>query len=138
LSDAELAFLLNRFDPGELYQYEQERELSTDLLKEWLVCFKFKDWTVTETQQLPVTQEMRLARAEEIARSLNDPSRWHSHGRGITMSILRNELKLKVGDFGANRDLNEAIRAYYKLLKDYMEKRNYEVTVHTKHQFSGW
>jgi hypothetical protein len=137
LSDAEMAFLLNRFDPGELYQYEQERELSTDLLKEWLVCFKFKDWNVTETRQLPVTSEMRSARAEEIARSLNNPSRWHSHGRGITMSILRNDLQLKIGDFGANRDLNEAIRAYYKLLKDYMEKRNYEIAIHTGNQFFG-
>ncbi|MCD4727282.1 MAG: hypothetical protein K8R46_06455 [Pirellulales bacterium] len=138
LSDAELAFLLNRFDPGELYQYGQERELSTDLLTEWLVRFKFKDWTVTETQQHPVTPEMRQARAEEIARSLNDPSRWHSHGRGITMSILRNDLKLKIGDFGENRNLNDAVRGYYKLLKDYMEKRNYDITVHAKHQFLGW
>jgi hypothetical protein len=137
LSDAEMAFLLNRFDPGELYQYEQERELSTDLLKEWLVRFKFKEWTVTETQQLPVTEKMRLTRAEEIARSLNDPSRWHSHGRGITMSILKNDLQLKIGDFGADGELNEAIRGYYKLLKDYMEKRNYEIVVHTSHQFFG-
>lgn len=138
LTEAELAFLLNRFDPGELYQYEQERELSTDLLKQWLVRFKFKDWVVTETQQVPVTQEMRLSRAEEIARSLNNPSRWHSHGRGITMSILRDELKLKIGDFGANRDLNDAIRGYYKLLKDYMEKRNYDIIFHTRACFSGW
>ena len=138
LSDAELAFLLNRFDPGELYQYEQERELSVDLLTQWLVGFKFKEWTVTETKQIPVTQEMRLARAEEIARSLNDPSRWHSHGRGITMSILRNDLKLRIEDFGANRDLNDAIRAYYRLLRDYMEKRSYDITVHTAHQFYGW
>ena len=49
LTDAEMAFLLKRFDPGELYQYEQERELSIELLKEWLVKFKFKDWVVTET-----------------------------------------------------------------------------------------
>ncbi len=137
LSDAELAFLLNRFDPGELYQYEQERELSVDLLKQWLVEFKFKDWTVTETKQTSVTPEMRLARAEEIARCLNDPSRWHSHGRGITMSILRNDLNLKIVDFGNNGELNEVIRAYYKLLKDYMEKRNYDITVHTVHMFFG-
>jgi hypothetical protein len=138
LSDAEMAFLLNRFDPGELYQYEQERELSTELLREWLVRFKFKEWTVTESRKLPVTEEMRLARAEEIARSLNDPSRWHSHGRGITMSILKNDLHLKVEDFGANQDLNSAIMGYYKLLRDYMEKRNYDIIVHTANQFFGW
>jgi len=137
LNDAELAFLLNRFDPGELYQYEQERELSTDLLKQWLVQFKFKDWVVTETKQVPVTPEMRSARAEEIARSLNDPSKWHSHGRGITMAILRDELKLKIRDFGEDKDLNEAIRSYYKLLKDYMERRDYDIVFHTRARFSG-
>jgi ClpP class serine protease len=135
LTDAELAFLLKRFDPGELYQYEQERELSIDLLKEWLVRFKFKDWAVTEGRQLPVTQQMRVDRAEEIAKTLNDTAKWHSHGRGITMPILRDELKLKIGDFGANRELNEAIRGYHRLLKDYMGKMRYEIVVHTRHRF---
>ena len=89
-----MAFLLKRFDPGEMYQYEQERELSIELLKEWLVSFKFKDWTVTKTRQLPVTQQMRIDRAEEIAKALNDTARWHSHGRGITMPLLKDELHL--------------------------------------------
>ena len=137
LTDAELAFLLQRFDPGELYQYEQERELSIELLKEWLVQFKFKDWSVTESRKMPVTQEMRVARAEEIAKALNDTQRWHSHGRGITMPILRNKLNLKIIDFGENRELNEAIRAYHKLLKDYMVKRNAEIIVHTRSKFLG-
>jgi len=138
LTDAELAFLLNRFDPGELYQYEQERELSTELLREWLVNFKFKDWTVTETSQTPVTEEMRGERAEEIARSLTDPSRWHSHGRGITMPILRKELNLKIVDFGSDDELNGAIRGYYKLLQDYMEKMDYGIVFHTRTQFTGF
>jgi hypothetical protein len=137
LTDAEMAFLLNRFDPGELYQYEQERELSIEFLKEWLVKFKFKDWTETETQRLPVTPEMRNNRAEDIAKALNDTARWHSHGRGITMPILRDEIKLKISDFGAIKELNDAIRGYHKLLKDYMTKMNYNIIVHTKTKFMG-
>jgi ClpP class serine protease len=37
LTTAELTYLLQNFDPAELYQYEQERELSIALLEEWLV-----------------------------------------------------------------------------------------------------
>jgi ClpP class serine protease len=33
LTTAELAFLINRFDPAELYMYEQAREMSISLLK---------------------------------------------------------------------------------------------------------
>jgi hypothetical protein len=137
LTDAEMAFLLNRFDPGELYQYEQERELSIEFLKEWLVKFKFKDWTITETQRLTVTPEMRKNRAEQIAKALNETARWHSHGRGITMPILIDEINLKISDFGANKELNDAIRGYHKLLKDYMAKMKYDIIVHTKTQFMG-
>lgn len=137
LTDAEMAFLLKKFDPGELYQYEQERELSIELLKEWLAKFKFKDWVVTESHQLPVTTEMRADRAEEIAKALNDTARWHSHGRGITMPILRNELKLRINDFGENTELNGAVRGYQKLLKDYMMRREHEMVVHTRSRFWG-
>ena len=135
LSEAELAFLLRRFDPGELYQFEQERELSIELLKEWLVRFKFKDWVVTDTNKTPVTDEMRLNRAEEIAKALNDTARWHSHGRGITMPILRDELKLKIVDFGKDEDLNRGVRGYHKLLRDYMMRRKHDVVVHTRAKF---
>jgi len=33
--------LIQGFDQGELYYYEQARELSIALLKEWLVKYKF-------------------------------------------------------------------------------------------------
>src|SRR5579863_7668178 len=44
LTTAELTFLVEKFDPAELYSYEQARELSIALLKEWLVRYKFKNW----------------------------------------------------------------------------------------------
>lgn len=43
LSTAELAFLINRFDPAELYMYEQAREMSISLLKEWLVKIQVQE-----------------------------------------------------------------------------------------------
>ncbi len=77
LTTAELSILIQNFDLGELYYYEQARELSIALLKEWLVKYKFKNWKKTKTRGLRVTQQMRRARAEEIGMKLNNPDLWH-------------------------------------------------------------
>lgn len=66
LTTAELAYLVEKFDPAELYRYEQERELSIALLEDWLVKYKFKNWKVTETSKKPVTATMRKKRAKAI------------------------------------------------------------------------
>ena len=86
LSAAETTYLLTKFDPAELYQYEHARELSITLLKEWLVKYKFKNWTVTQTRKLTVTPAMRRQRAQEIAEKLNNPDRWHTHGHGLLVA----------------------------------------------------
>jgi ClpP class serine protease len=119
LTSAEMAYLINRFDPAELHQFEQARDLSKALLKEWLAKYKFKDWLETETTKTPVTAAMREKRAEEIAEMLNDTKLWHTHSRGISMAVLRRDLNLKVDDFGAKPGLNARIREYYKALSDY-------------------
>ena len=54
LNTAELV-LLNNLDPGELYQFEQARLLSHDLLTDWLSTYKFKDWEVHSSTGAPVT-----------------------------------------------------------------------------------
>lgn len=128
---AELQVLLN-FDQGELYSYEQARDLSVSLLEEWLVKYKFKNWKKTETRRVNVTLAMKKHRAREIAKILNDARRWNSHGIGISMERLRKDLNLKIDDFGKSRRLNELIRSYHKLLTDYMQKRGQRAVVHTR------
>ena len=135
LTTAEYA-LLNKLDLGELYQFEQARELSIDLLIRWLTQYKFKNWTRTETQQLEVTEEMKADRAREIAALLNDPEKWHSHGRAIDMETLRgDEVKLKIDSFEDDADLYHLIRAYFELLRDYMNREENISFVHTKEYF---
>ena len=85
ISLAEVQLLIDGFDQAELYQYEQVRELSISLLKEWLVKYKFKNWKKTETRKKVVTQQMRTQRAGQVARILNKTERWHVHGYGISM-----------------------------------------------------
>ncbi len=130
ITPAEVQLLISAFDQAELYKYEQERLLSIALLKEWLPQYKFKNWDKTETRQLPVTDEMRKARAEEIATELNKTERWHVHGYGISMEVLRRELKLKIEDFGKNKLLDEKIWLYHNLLDDYMIRRENKGVLH--------
>ncbi|MBL8010516.1 MAG: hypothetical protein JNJ64_07910 [Flavobacteriales bacterium] len=122
LTTAELTILIEKFDPAELYHYEQARELSISLLKDWLVKYKFKNWTRTQTKKKSVNQIMKRRRAEFVARILNDTERWHSHGHGISMEVLRRDVKLQIRDFGLEPQLNGEIRIYYRLLSDYMSK----------------
>lgn len=131
LTTAELQFLIQRFDPAELYSYEQAKALSNQLLKQWLVKYKFKDWNETETSKTPVTLAMKETRASEIADALNNTTKWNSHARPISMEILRTDLKLKIEDFGVNPSLSKAIKCYHRLLRDYMARRGHRWAIHT-------
>lgn len=138
LTSAELAYLIENFDPAEMYRYEQARDLSIALLEEWLVNFKFNDWTVTETRQEPVTDEMKRDRAREIATKLNDTAKWHSHNRGISMDMARRELNLRIEDIEDTSGLHEALTHYATLLYDYKTRRGNEFFVlHWKGGYHG-
>ncbi len=129
ITKGEVALLLN-FDQAELYKFDQARELTISLLKEWLVNYKFRDWKVTEGRSKRVTNQMRTSRAASIAKKLNDTERWHSHGYGISMDVLRHELNLVIDDFGINHKLCNAIRSYHDLFEDYLGKRRIIMAVH--------
>jgi len=133
LTMAEMGLMVNGFDQAELYKYEQERELSIALLEEWLAKYKFKNWKKTKTRQIKVTKAMRKERASIIAKELNNTERWHTHGIGISMEVLRKDknLKLIIDDFGENSKLCGIIKSYNSLLDDYMMKRTHKGVIHT-------
>lgn len=135
ITSVEVAYLVTNFNPAELYLYEQSSVLSIALLKEWLVKYKFKNWTQTETHGKKVTNSMRVRRAEKIARVLQDTRRWNSHGRGISMEVLRREVNLKIDDFGENPELLQAIRKYYRLLLDFMTNLGDTSVIHSHDQY---
>ena len=127
--------LLQQLNVAELYQFEQARELSVELLIKWLSKYKFKDWKFTETTNTSVTVKMKKKRAKEIATLLNDPNRWHSHGRGIDISTLRRELKLRIEDYSENKELSMPVREYFSLLQDYLNREKLVSFVHTEEYF---
>jgi len=125
LTDAELAYLLRNFDPGELYQYEQARDLSVALIEDWLARYKFKDWRVTAGSGTRVTSAMKRARAKDVALKLNETQRWHSHNRGISMDVARRDLKLQIIDIDDNAELSDALRVYNQLMLNYRMARGH-------------
>lgn len=127
---AEVQLLISGFDQAELYKYDQARELSITLLKEWLVKYKFKNWSKTRTNGTPVTSARKKRRAAAIAKKLNDTGRWHSHGHGISRDVLERDLDLIIDDFGGDPKLDDAVRCYYSLLDDYMSKLGHIGAVH--------
>lgn len=134
LSTAELV-LLQKLDLAELHQFELARDLSIALLKRWLTRYKFKDWVRTETRGDIVSEEMKEERAAWIARQLNDHERWLTHGRGIDMQTLRDELKLKVTDFGEAPELKKAVWDYFWFLRDHMARNGLVSFVHNSYLF---
>lgn len=129
LTTIELA-LAQQLDLAELHRFEEARELSISLLKEWLTKYKFKNWLKTETRQVDVTEEMRKERAEEIARDLMDHQKWHSHGRPICMNVLKNDLHLQIDDLADKPLLHKHIKGYHSFLCDYMTKMSMRCVVH--------
>jgi len=130
LSQAEF-IILKEFDLAELRAYEQAKELTIDQLKKWLVQYKFKNWN-THKDNKTVTLEEKIERAEEIAAKLSNSNIWKSHGRPINITILENELELKIDDFGKDQKLNNLIKTYNRLLIDYINKNAYIIFIHTR------
>lgn len=137
LNMADIA-LLNKLDLGELYQFEQARELSHELLTKWLSTYKFKDWHKHSSTGAKVTEDEKRERAEEIAAALSDHERWHSHGRMISRETLTSSsegLRLEIEKIESNSDLSSALDNYVALLKDYVQREKYLSFVHTREYF---
>jgi len=130
LTDAEFAILQNQ-DLATLRRYEQARELSVSLLKDWLVKYKFKDWNTHSSTGKNVTLEEKQNRALEIATALSDHNKWHSHGRMISIKTLTDDLRLKIEDYTRDIEVKSAIRQYSDLLLDCLQSREISHMFHT-------
>jgi len=114
--EAETQGVLNPFDatmvaqitPGELGSVFHALKFAEDLVVEWLINYKFKKWTVTETSKKPVTEEMKKIRAEDIAKELTKHSKWRSHGRSIKIDDLE-EIGLQITRVDDNPTLAEIV-----------------------------
>lgn len=135
LTNAELV-LLQKQDIAMLRRYEQAKELTIALLKNWLVNYKFKNWNIHSSNSNKsgeaVTDEEKIARAEFIATELSNNSKWHSHGRSINIDTLKTVLKLKIEDYSYEKDKTELIRGYNELITEYINKNNIDAFMHSR------
>lgn len=131
LTDAEF-MMLQRLDLATLRRYEQARDLSVSLLKQWLVKYKFKEWAQHSSTNpgQAVTDEEKEQRAEQIAKDLSDNNRWHSHGRMIGINTLTSGLKLKIEDYTQEAELRQNLRVYSELLAEHAERQQSSFMLH--------
>lgn len=134
LNTAEYA-LLSKLDLGELHQFEQARALSVDLLENWLSQYKFKDWATHSSTGAPVTDQEKRDRAKEIGTVLSNNERWRSHGRGIARQTLTDEIRLKIDKIEDTPGLVEKVDDYFGLLRDYMDRSQFRMFIHTREFF---
>lgn len=138
LTDAEFLILQGQ-DLATLGRYEQARDLTITLLKQWLTEYKFSTWTVHNSdlnkKGNPVTLQEKQERAEEIARILGDNRRWHSHGRMIGINTVRDVLRLKVEDYSNDSMLRGMIRSYNDLIIEYILRTGHQFFMHNRIYF---
>lgn len=115
---------LNSQDMAFITFCEQAKNLTIKLLEKWLVQYKFKKWTTHRSNNQPVTESEKSARAKEIAIQLGDNKKWHSHGRPISISDLEG-LKLEITDYTENTSLRNLIREYNGLMCTYIDAGNF-------------
>ena len=126
--------MLKSLDLAKLALFEQARDLSVDLLKRWLVDYKFRNWTVHRTTNpgAIVTDHEKAERAEQIARDLADHKRWRSHGRSLDIAKMA-ELKIEIDDYSDIPDLRSAIRSYNDLLTGFIDRMRIDFVMHSHH-----
>jgi hypothetical protein len=78
---------------------------------------------------------MRTTRAASIGNILSDTKRWNSHGRGISMEILRRDVRLQIQDLQDDDPGYQLVRRYYRLLKDFMGVLGHTAVLHFDNRF---
>jgi hypothetical protein len=126
--------MLKSIDLAKLALFEQAKDLSVDLLKKWLVDYKFKNWTVHRTNNVgaPVTPQEKADRAEQIARDLADHKRWRSHGRSLDVGKLTS-LRIEIDDYSDESALSDAIRGYNDPLTGFVDRMGIDFFMHSHH-----
>lgn len=107
---------LNPFDaqmvaqiaPQEIEGISNALIFAINCVKEWLPKYKFKKWTVTETRNISVDDNMRIQRAEEIATELTKQDKWNSHGLSLKIKDL-NDVGLKPINIDDDKEMADMV-----------------------------
>jgi len=125
--------MLSNLSPGELQHAEDALEFAKDLVRDWLVRYKFKDWHVHTSTGKKVTEAERRKRAKEIADQLCDQRCWKTHGRSIRMQDLK-DMGVRITDYTKLPELADAIDRYAALLRMTFDSNIFKVLEDINHQ----
>ncbi|MHB8278690.1 MAG: SDH family Clp fold serine proteinase [Candidatus Humimicrobiaceae bacterium] len=90
------ATMVAQVSPGELKGVSDALMFAIEMVEKWLAKYKFKNWTVTESRKIPVTQKMKDEQARRIAIAFTDKTKWRTHARPIKVNDLNNDIGIKV------------------------------------------
>lgn len=125
-----LVRIIDTLDKSELASAITSSNYSITMAAEFLENYKFRSWTVTESQKLVVTAEKRRERALEIAGALASHDRWKSHGHAIPREVLWQKIKLQIRH--PENDLEQAMTRLWALLTWIFDKTPVEKLIVSK------
>ncbi len=125
--------MLSNLSPGELQHAEDALQFAKDLVRDWLVRYKFKDWHVHASTGAPVSEADRNRRAQEVADQLCDQRRWKTHGRSIRVEDLK-KMRVRITDYTEQPELADAIDRYAALLRMTFDSNIFKVLEDATHQ----
>lgn len=126
--------MLKGLDLAKLALFEQARDLSIDLLKEWLVNYKFRHWKQHRKREgtPQVMDEEKEKRAKNIAEALTDHKRWRSHGRSLDVKKLK-KIGIEIDDYSKDDKLKTMIREFNDPLTGYIDRMGSPFFLYSKH-----
>ena len=107
--------LLRNMDARDIGLAQSASKYSIDMVKDFLVKFKFKTWNTHSSTNTPVTNDEKIKRANEIANLLCSHSNWKSHGHAINRDVAWNICKLKITHSESIDGLDKAMRRMWAM-----------------------
>jgi hypothetical protein len=107
--------LLRNIDPRDIGLAQSASKYSIETVKDFLIKYKFKSWTMHSSTSKPVTEEEKGKRADEIANLLCNHSVWKSHGHAINRDVAWDVCKLKISHSEDIEGLDRAMRRMWAM-----------------------
>jgi hypothetical protein len=108
--------ILQNISPGEIRHAENMMEFARELVRTWLVKYKFKNWNTRKRDGSIVTEADKVTRANKIATELSNHSKWKTHSKSVKIDDLR-QMELLITDYSEMPELADAIRRYHVLVE---------------------
>jgi len=107
--------LLKNIDPRDIGLAQSASQYSIDIVKDFLVKYKFKSWKEHSSNHTVVTENDKKIRADDIAKLLCSHTEWKSHGHAINRDVAWTVCRLKITHSEAIDGLDRAMRRMWAM-----------------------